>query len=63
MCPSDIDDCRSGACYPGVACTDLPAPRRGFKCADCPNGMTGNGRECFKNRETKIQDLIMGDYF
>lgn len=42
----DPDDCVSSPCYPGVACTDLKAPERGYKCGICPPGFTGNGKVC-----------------
>ena len=42
----DIDDCRSDACHPGVACRDLPAPNRGYECGPCPRGTEGNGVYC-----------------
>ena len=46
MLPLDIDDCRMNPCFPGVSCSDLPPPSRGYKCGPCPPGMTGNGSQC-----------------
>ena len=44
----EINDCREDSCYPGVKCIDLMAPKRGFKCDECPEGFTGNGMSCEK---------------
>lgn len=50
QCESDINACLTNidACYPGVACTDLPASSGlpGYKCGACPQGLTGNGSYC-----------------
>ncbi|KAK3287956.1 hypothetical protein CYMTET_4564 [Cymbomonas tetramitiformis] len=36
-------------CYPGVACSDSPAPGSGYTCGGCPVGMLGDGATCYKN--------------
>ena len=33
-------------CYPGVQCTDNPAPMSGASCGDCPTGFFGTGFIC-----------------
>ncbi|KAK3272664.1 hypothetical protein CYMTET_19055 [Cymbomonas tetramitiformis] len=44
---TEIDGCAAtaeapnGPCFPGVACTDVPAPGLGFACAGCPEGYVG----------------------
>ncbi|KAK3262729.1 hypothetical protein CYMTET_28436 [Cymbomonas tetramitiformis] len=43
---SDIDGCAAAPCFPGVACTDTPAPAVGYSCGACPEGYRGNGEDC-----------------
>ena len=43
---TDIDDCSPNPCYHGVACSDMPAPRRGYSCGSCPSPMIGDGITC-----------------
>ncbi|KAK3235406.1 hypothetical protein CYMTET_54387 [Cymbomonas tetramitiformis] len=40
------DGCTPSPCYPGVLCTDIPAPGDGAACGDCPQGLTGDGAVC-----------------
>ena len=34
----DVNGCNDIDCFPGVECTDNPAPLTGATCGDCPNG-------------------------
>ncbi|KAK3282953.1 hypothetical protein CYMTET_9333 [Cymbomonas tetramitiformis] len=43
---SDVDGCALEPCFPGVECTDVPAPNVGFTCGECPEGYHGDGEEC-----------------
>lgn len=43
---TDIDGCAGSPCFPGVACTDVPAPGAGFTCGPCPAGTFGDGESC-----------------
>ncbi|XP_035664410.1 von Willebrand factor D and EGF domain-containing protein-like [Branchiostoma floridae] len=36
--------CASNPCFPGAQCEPLPD---GYICGQCPEGYTGNGKECF----------------
>ena len=47
-CEHDLDACADNPCYPGVKCTDLPAPANitGFSCGSCPEGLKGSGETC-----------------
>ncbi|XP_077996694.1 uncharacterized protein LOC144450002, partial [Glandiceps talaboti] len=47
FCGEDYDGCADNPCFPGVNCTDLPAPSLVAECGDCPNGLIGNGTKCF----------------
>lgn len=53
QCQREIDACAANAeaCFPGVACTDQPAPAGldGYTCGSCPNGTEGDGRSCSGN--------------
>ncbi|KAK3270448.1 hypothetical protein CYMTET_21151 [Cymbomonas tetramitiformis] len=40
------DGCTPSPCYPGVLCTDIPAPGDGASCGECPQGWTGDGAVC-----------------
>ncbi|KAK3249808.1 hypothetical protein CYMTET_40779, partial [Cymbomonas tetramitiformis] len=42
----DIDGCGPSPCFPGVACTDVPAPGDGYQCGLCPEGYHGDGALC-----------------
>lgn len=42
----DDDGCAEAPCYPGVACTDQPAPSTGYTCGPCPAGTSGDGVTC-----------------
>ena len=47
----DTDDCVDSPCFPGVECTDVPAPGHGFQCDMCPDGFmsiasSGTGEDC-----------------
>ncbi|KAK3286035.1 hypothetical protein CYMTET_6381 [Cymbomonas tetramitiformis] len=44
----DLDACASLPCFPGVECSDLPAPALadGYTCASCPEGYRGDGESC-----------------
>ncbi|KAK3253170.1 hypothetical protein CYMTET_37562 [Cymbomonas tetramitiformis] len=42
----DADGCGPEPCFPGVACTDVPAPGEGFTCGSCPEGFRGDGEMC-----------------
>ncbi|RDD39379.1 Mucin-like protein [Trichoplax sp. H2] len=50
QCESDINACalNGEACFPGVTCTDQPAPAGidGFTCGSCPSGTAGDGKVC-----------------
>ncbi|KAK3242355.1 hypothetical protein CYMTET_47974 [Cymbomonas tetramitiformis] len=53
----DIDGCEAATCYPGVHCTDIPAPgvdgdvsTVGYRCGSCPIGMVGDGVTCIENK-------------
>lgn len=41
-----MDACLDLTCFPGVECTDIPAPGVGANCGDCPPGLTGDGSTC-----------------
>ncbi|KAK3267846.1 hypothetical protein CYMTET_23623 [Cymbomonas tetramitiformis] len=43
---ADIDGCALHPCFPGVECTDRPAPSLGFTCGACPEGYHGSGERC-----------------
>ncbi|KAI8498003.1 hypothetical protein Bbelb_239470, partial [Branchiostoma belcheri] len=49
-CETDTDGCSVTPCYPGVSCTDAPAPlaadSAGYMCGACPAGMVGDGQSC-----------------
>ncbi|CAH1251723.1 FBN3 [Branchiostoma lanceolatum] len=49
-CETDTDGCSVTPCYPGVSCTDAPAPldadAAGYTCGACPTGMVGDGQSC-----------------
>ncbi|XP_078667268.1 mucin-4-like [Branchiostoma floridae x Branchiostoma belcheri] len=49
-CETDTDGCSVTPCYPGVSCTDAPAPldadSAGYTCGACPAGMVGDGQSC-----------------
>ncbi|CAK8690969.1 unnamed protein product [Clavelina lepadiformis] len=45
-CSEDRNGCELSACYTNVTCTDNPAPQVGEMCGPCPNGTTGDGRNC-----------------
>ncbi|XP_078664554.1 uncharacterized protein LOC144907404 isoform X1 [Branchiostoma floridae x Branchiostoma belcheri] len=49
-CETDTDGCSVTPCYPGVSCTDAPAPLAadsvGYMCGACPAGMVGDGQSC-----------------
>ncbi|XP_077996691.1 uncharacterized protein LOC144449999 [Glandiceps talaboti] len=47
FCDNDYDACQDDPCYHDVTCTDLPAPKTGYECGDCPSGLTGDGEKCF----------------
>ncbi|KAK3281937.1 hypothetical protein CYMTET_10302 [Cymbomonas tetramitiformis] len=42
----DEDGCITDPCFPGVLCTDIPAPGQGRRCGPCPPGYTGDGATC-----------------
>ncbi|KAK3255032.1 hypothetical protein CYMTET_35767 [Cymbomonas tetramitiformis] len=42
----DLDRCAAQPCFPGVTCTDEPAPGLGYACGDCPDGYWGDGQNC-----------------
>ena len=42
----DINDCDPNPCFPGVWCSDVPAPGVGFTCEECPAGTEGDGIVC-----------------
>lgn len=42
----DHDACAANPCFPGVACTDHPAPDLGRSCGPCPEGSDGDGVTC-----------------
>ncbi|KAK3265299.1 hypothetical protein CYMTET_26006 [Cymbomonas tetramitiformis] len=48
---ADEDGCAmaaaDGGCYPGVPCSDIPAPGSGYTCGRCPVGMEGDGVSCW----------------
>ena len=50
LCENDLDACleNGNPCYPGVQCTDLPAPAKitGYSCGSCPEGTVGDGKMC-----------------
>ena len=46
FCESDVDGCRDLACFPGVECTDNPAPEEGATCGSCPEGYSQIGGKC-----------------
>ncbi|KAK3232840.1 hypothetical protein CYMTET_56831, partial [Cymbomonas tetramitiformis] len=50
----DIDGCVPAPCFPGVECTDVPAPNLGYACGGCPEGYWGNGEECETCRLTAV---------
>lgn len=43
---TDTDGCAGDACFPGVTCTDVPAPGSGHTCGPCPDGYQGDGETC-----------------
>ena len=42
----EIDGCALTPCFPGVTCTDAPAPATGRTCGACPTGTFGDGAVC-----------------
>lgn len=46
LCGEDIDGCNDVDCFPGVECTDNPAPLTGATCGDCPNGTLARNDSC-----------------
>ncbi|KAK3284088.1 hypothetical protein CYMTET_8245 [Cymbomonas tetramitiformis] len=43
----DVDGCAGSPCFPGVTCTDVPAPELGYSCTGgCPDGYRGDGYSC-----------------
>ncbi|XP_069107696.1 LOW QUALITY PROTEIN: von Willebrand factor D and EGF domain-containing protein-like [Argopecten irradians] len=64
-CESRVSACTSNPCYHGVACVEVGD---GFRCGQCPVGMTGNGitcdRSCASNPcfpGVRCTDLAMSD--
>jgi len=53
LCETPLDACvvNGPPCFPGVECTDSPAPAGmdGYSCGSCPSGYTGDGRNCTGN--------------
>ncbi|KAK3281243.1 hypothetical protein CYMTET_10953, partial [Cymbomonas tetramitiformis] len=43
---TDTDGCKLEPCFPGVMCTDVPAPGEGRTCGSCPEGYKGDGASC-----------------
>ena len=46
FCEDDVDGCRDLPCFPGVECTDNPAPQEGATCGSCPQGYSQIGGKC-----------------
>uniref|UniRef100_H3B8Y7 Mucin 4, cell surface associated n=1 Tax=Latimeria chalumnae TaxID=7897 RepID=H3B8Y7_LATCH len=46
-CEYDFDACQDNPCFLNNTCEDRKAPEEGFSCGACPDGLSGNGRECF----------------
>lgn len=46
-CGADVDGCINLDCFPGVNCTDKPAPLTGATCGDCPIGTRASNESCF----------------
>ncbi|XP_030071921.1 uncharacterized protein LOC115478588 isoform X2 [Microcaecilia unicolor] len=63
-CSDDFDACVENNCYDNSTCQDNPAPKEGFTCGSCPEGLTGNGikcsgiDECYENKSTCQQICI-----
>ncbi|XP_033728931.1 uncharacterized protein LOC117318039 [Pecten maximus] len=64
-CESRVSACRSNPCYQGVTCSDVGD---GFRCGQCPVGMTGNGITCDRSCASKpcfpgvqCRDMAMSD--
>ncbi|XP_078665878.1 uncharacterized protein LOC144908217 [Branchiostoma floridae x Branchiostoma belcheri] len=51
FCETDKNECEEDPCYPGAACTDMVAPKHGFECGPCPNGLDGTGEKCYDINE------------
>nr|CAB3262800.1 uncharacterized protein LOC100183467 [Phallusia mammillata] len=45
-CAEDRNGCLLSACFSNVTCTDVPAPGVRETCGVCPEGTTGDGRNC-----------------
>jgi hypothetical protein len=43
---TEVDGCAVSPCFPGVDCTDVPAPGEGAVCGRCPAGTSGDGFNC-----------------
>jgi fibulin 1/2 len=46
FCNEDINGCDEADCFPGVECTDNPAPLTGVTCGECPNGTVATNNSC-----------------
>ena len=46
FCNVDINGCDDIDCFPGVECTDNPAPLTGATCGECPNGTVTRNNSC-----------------
>jgi fibulin 1/2 len=46
FCNVDINGCDDIDCFPGVECTDNPAPLIGATCGECPNGTIARDNYC-----------------
>ena len=58
-CSLDEDGCLTNPCYTGVRCADvavndLADHPKGFLCADCPDGLEGDGQTCVGVYENSI---------
>ena len=61
FCGDDVDGCRDLACFPGVECTDNPAPDEGATCGSCPEGYFQIGGKCLGKTHAADIDKEMED--
>ncbi|XP_069394081.1 von Willebrand factor D and EGF domain-containing protein isoform X1 [Paralichthys olivaceus] len=48
-CREDLDECVSQPCFPGASCNNTLGS---FICGVCPQGFSGDGRNCTRNTES-----------
>ncbi|XP_026172334.1 von Willebrand factor D and EGF domain-containing protein isoform X2 [Mastacembelus armatus] len=52
-CREDVDECASQPCFPGATCNNTLGS---FICGVCPQGYSGDGKNCTRNHDSQIKE-------